>query len=92
MEKSILHEDICKELTSTYAKKNHDYGDSFALVRNKVPNAIMVRIYDKVNRLDSLLLNDKEIMIEDEKIEDTLLDLANYCIMEVIERRLEKVD
>ena len=92
MEKSILHEDICKELTSTDAKKNHDYGGSFALVRNKVPNAIMVRIYDKVNRLDSLLLNDKEIMIEDEKIEDTLLDLANYCIMEVIERRLEKAD
>lgn len=92
MEKSILHKDICEELTSTYAKKNHDYGDSFALVRNKVPNAIMVRIYDKVNRLDSLLLNDKEIMIEDEKIEDTLLDLANYCIMEVIERRLEKAD
>ena len=92
MEKSILHKDICEELTSTYTKKNHDYGDSFALVRNKVPNAIMVRIYDKVNRLDSLLLNDKEIMIEDEKIEDTLLDLANYCIMEVIERRLEKAD
>ena len=92
MEKSVLHEDICKELTSTYTKKNHDYGDSFALVRYKVPNAIMVRIYDKVNRLDSLLLNDKEIMIEDEKIEDTLLDLANYCIMEVIERRLEKAD
>ena len=92
MEKSILHKDICEELTSTYVKKNHDYGDSFALVRNKVPNAIMVRIYDKVNRLDSLLLNDKKIMIEDEKIEDTLLDLANYCIMEVIERRLEKAD
>ena len=40
MEKSILHKDICEELTSTYAKKNHDYGDSFALVRDKVPNQI----------------------------------------------------
>ena len=41
-------------------------------------------------RLDKLISNESERYVEDEKIEDTLLDMANYCIMELIERIVEK--
>ena len=50
----------------------------------------MVRIYDKVSRLETLLKKENKQLVNDESIEDTLIDLANYCIMEVIERNLDK--
>ena len=50
----------------------------------------MVRIYDKVNRLETLLKKENKQLVNDESIEDTLIDLANYCIMEVIERNIDK--
>lgn len=88
--KVTMHKEICDKLNETYEKKNNDYGDSFAKVRTIVPDAIMVRIYDKVNRLETLLKKENKQLVNDESIEDTLIDLANYCIMEVIERNLEK--
>lgn len=85
-----MHKEICDKLNETYEKKNNDYGDSFAKVRTIVPDAIMVRIYDKVSRLETLLKKENKQLVNDESIEDTLIDLANYCIMEVIERNLDK--
>ena len=70
----------------TYKAKNADYGDSFAQVREKYPNAILIRLNDKMNRLESLM-NGAEQHVQDESIDDTLLDLANYCIMELVERK-----
>ena len=87
--KGELHRRICQELNDTYKRKNADYGDSFAMVRDLYPDmAIMVRIYDKVNRLRTLL-NGKQAEV-DESIDDSLVDLANYCIMELMERRVDK--
>ena len=87
--KGELHRRICQELNDTYKRKNADYGDSFAMVRDLYPDmAIMVRIYDKVNRLRTLL-NGKQTEV-DESIDDSLMDLANYCIMELMERRVER--
>lgn len=88
--KVTMHKEICDKLNETYEKKNNDYGDSFAKVRAIVPDAIMVRIYDKVSRLETLLKKENKQLVNDESIEDTLIDLANYCIMEVIERNLDK--
>ena len=85
-----MHKEICDKLNETYEKKNNDYGDSFAKVRAIVPDAIMVRIYDKVSRLETLLKKENKQLVNDESIEDTLIDLANYCIMEVIERNIDK--
>ena len=88
--KVAMHKEICDKLNETYEKKNNDYGDSFAKVRAIVPDAIMVRIYDKVSRLETLLKKENKQLVNDESIEDTLIDLANYCIMEVIERNIDK--
>lgn len=84
-EKECIHWEICRELNETYKAKNADYGDSFALVRKKYPNAILIRLNDKLNRLETLMSGGKQHV--DESIDDTLLDLANYCIMELVERR-----
>lgn len=89
MDKSMLHEGICLELAATYKAKNSDYGDSFAKVRKEYPEAIVIRLMDKLERLKTLL-NGNEQKVNDESIEDTLKDLANYCIMECVEREIDK--
>lgn len=87
--KLCLHKDFCDTLNIIYRQKNHDYGDSFAKVRSVVPNAILVRLMDKLERLKTLLGKGEQAQVVDESIYDTLIDMANYCIMEVVERRLE---
>lgn len=47
----------------------------------------VTRITDKVNRLQSLCIKDTLV---DESIKDTLMDLANYSIMTLIELEEEK--
>lgn len=83
-----VHTSICRTLNDIYERKNHDYGDSFAKLRNEIPNSILVRIYDKYSRLKTLL-EGKEQLVKDESIDDTLMDLANYCIMELVERKVQ---
>jgi hypothetical protein len=82
--KTFMHERICKELNDLYARKNHDYGDSFGETYRKLGViSAVTRITDKINRLQSLCT--KEQMVKDESIRDTLRDAANYCIMTIIE-------
>ena len=86
------HADICTELNNTYAKKNHDYGNSFGQTFEKLGIiSAVTRITDKYNRLVSLsTLPVSERQVQDETISDTLLDMANYCIMTEIELRRQK--
>lgn len=84
-----MHGEICEKLNETYEKKNNDYGDSFAKLRNELPNAILVRIYDKYSRLKTLM-NGADQKVKDESIDDSLMDLANYCIMELVERKCDR--
>lgn len=93
MDKIAMHKDICVELNNTYAKKNKDYGNSFGETFNKLGIiSAVTRITDKYNRLVSLCtLPDEERMVRDETISDTLLDMANYCIMTEIALREENI-
>ena len=75
--------DITTNMAKTYAAKNHDYGNSFEQSCNKFGIiAAIVRMSDKMNRLESLAV--KKAEVKDESIKDTLLDLANYAIMTVM--------
>lgn len=75
--------DITKGMIETYVRKNHDYGNSFDKSLDKFGLvASVVRIGDKMNRIESLV--QKKAMVQDESIRDTLLDMANYAIMTVI--------
>lgn len=86
MNKVERHMDICKHLNGVYERKNHDYGDSFhdTFVEEGMAMA-RIRLSDKLNRFKKLSKADSEQKVNDESIRDTLLDLANYAIMTVME-------
>ena len=80
---------ITEGMVETYKAKNKDYGDSFGLSVNKYGLiAALTRISDKFNRLENLIIK-REQNVKDESLEDTLLDLASYCIMTAIELKKE---
>lgn len=86
------HAEICKQLNSLYERKNHDYGDSFGISFKEEGMAMVrIRLGDKFNRFKSLSKG-AEAQVKDESIKDTLLDLANYAIMTVIEMEMENND
>lgn len=89
-DKIFKHKQICDGLNDLYARKNHDYGDSFhqTFVEEGLAMA-RIRLGDKFSRfktLSRILPTDStQQQVTDESIRDTLLDLANYAIMTVLE-------
>lgn len=84
-----LHKELIDYLHNLYITKNADYGDSvhdtyvkYGLI------SFLVRLEDKLNRARTL--STKRALVNDEKIEDTLLDMANYAILAVIELRTQE--
>lgn len=72
-----------EKLAKVYVAKNKDYGDSFTRSLDKRGIvASIVRMEDKMNRIDSLY--DKPTTEVDESLVDSLEDLANYAIMTAI--------
>lgn len=77
----ITFADITKEMVSLQEKKNKDYGNSFEQTLDEFGLiAGVIRLNDKMNRVKQLCKSQKQ-EIKDEKIEDTLIDLANYAVM-----------
>lgn len=87
MNKVEIHAQLCQQMHELYERKNADYGDSFSQLRKRYPNFVCMRLFDKLNRLDTIIQPGYELQVSDEKIEDTLMDIANYAIMELTERR-----
>lgn len=72
---------IVKEMTELYAKKNHDYGNSFDEGCDKIGTGYPLgRLLDKMNRLIACM-GKEDTMQVNESIEDTLKDLACYSVM-----------
>lgn len=89
-EKVLRHKAICDELNKLYEKKNHDYGDSFHQTFVEEGLAMTrIRLGDKFSRFKTLswLTNSDsdQQQVTDESIRDTLMDLANYAIMTILE-------
>lgn len=79
------HAAICNKLHETYKSKNADYGNSFGDMFQELGIITAVtRIGDKFNRVKTLVKNGKA-EVKDESLKDTILDMANYCIMTLIE-------
>ena len=83
-----IHKALCDQLHAIYVAKNKDYGDSFTSLREEFPNAVLVRLSDKFQRVKTLMLKGGSPEVN-ESIEDTLIDLANYALMEVVARRMK---
>lgn len=67
---------------STFCKKNSDYGNSFeeSLDKHGIVASI-VRMGDKMNRLESLTDDSRTQQVGSESLLDTLEDLSNYASM-----------
>ncbi|MBQ5588426.1 MAG: DUF1599 domain-containing protein [Selenomonadales bacterium] len=84
MNKVEKHQEICEELNALYARKNADYGDSFSHTYAEYGMTVAcIRLSDKLERLKRL--TKAEAQVKDESIKDTLVDLANYAIMTIME-------
>lgn len=83
-EKIEKHKELLNYLHQMYIAKNHDYGDSVHDTYMKYGiTSFLVRLEDKLNRARTI--SSKSQMVEDEKLKDTLLDMANYAILAVLE-------
>lgn len=87
MDRMDIYQYILNNLEETYKAKNNDYGNSVADTYEKFGDlSFLVRITDKYNRLLTLCNPNNEQKVKDEKIDDTILDLANYCLLWLVEK------
>jgi len=74
-----------EEQIEIYRNKNATYGDSFGKSVDKYGFiSALTRMSDKFNRLENLILG-AENKVLDESLQDTLVDLSNYCLMTAYE-------
>ena len=86
LDKVAKHKALCEKLNKIYEKKNHDYGDSFHATFEEEGLAMArIRLTDKLNRFKQLSKNGVGQEVMDESMVDTLMDLANYALMTVLE-------
>lgn len=82
---------ILDKLEKTYIAKNSDYGDSVGDTYEKFGEvSFLIRITDKYNRINNLI--DSEAQVTDEKLEDTILDMANYCLLWLVEMENKRMN
>ena len=91
-EEIIMFDTLIRSMSTTFAKKRHDYGQTTTETYEKFgPVSMLTRMHDKMGRLDNLLVTGDVNLVSDEKIEDTLLDLANYALITIIEMRKQEM-
>jgi hypothetical protein len=83
-DKSKKFKEITNEMIELFERKNSDYNNSIHDTYMKYGAvAYLVRMEDKINRVRSLTQSNNQKV--DEKIKDTLIDLANYSILMLLE-------
>ena len=87
------HQEICDYIhMDLYLPKNAAYGDSFHKLYSDLGIiSAVTQISHKYNRLVNLAKDkNADTLTADESITDTLLDLANYCILTAMEIEREQ--
>lgn len=87
-----FHSDTLDKMKTVCAEKNNDYAggngaqDAFANFRlvemfgaASSEQGFFTRMTDKMSRI-STFIQKGILLVKDESVEDTLIDLANYCI------------
>lgn len=76
--------EIVKIKNADYTANNDDPFSNFSTVEKleicNTETGFLVRMNDKFARLRSFVKNGS-LLVKDESVEDTLLDMANYCIL-----------
>ena len=90
MENINSFQEIIKECFDLYKEKNKKYGNSYSKTYKEYGKSVLIlRLDDKLSRLKQIILNG-ETETSDESVRDTLIDMANYSIMAVMELQNEK--
>lgn len=87
----FYHAEMCEKMKDLVKRKNADYsGASESAFANfeasermdvtSVEQGILVRVLDKFSRINCFL-KQGVLLVEDEKIEDTIQDMCNYLII-----------
>ncbi|MFD2704218.1 nucleotide modification associated domain-containing protein [Salibacterium lacus] len=78
------------DISKMVANKNADYGSSFEKTLNEYGDkALIIRLSDKLERLKTLEASDMQY-IDDERVEDTIQDIAGYCILRLALARTDQ--
>lgn len=87
--KEISHlDEILTELKITMVQKHQDYGPlNIAHAPGSPMNGLLVRMHDKMERLQHLHYKRRSNTPNYESIEDNLKDLANYAIIGLMVQR-----
>lgn len=87
-----IFESITEEMNKVFRAKRQDYGQTSTETFKKFgPISMYIRMYDKMGRLENLMVKGGEDHVG-EKIEDTLLDLANYAIITILEMHKAEIE
>ena len=79
---------IYDELLAILVKKQIDYGPyNIWHAPGGATNGLMVRMSDKLERLKNLIYSKKAIAPQNESLEDSFVDLANYAIIALMVQR-----
>lgn len=80
IQKAITRE--CDKLKDLLIAKNKMYGNSFFKTLDEYGDILIcIRLEDKLNRLKQIILNGEKDNETDERLIDTLMDLAGYAIL-----------
>lgn len=86
----VTFKDILNKMYEIYERKNADYGNSFSKSYEEFGLVSpVIRLSDKVERLKTLC--NKEAQVKDESIIDTLIDIAVYAVLTVLEIKKREV-
>jgi hypothetical protein len=76
--------EVTEWMNNVYERKNADYGNSFGETFEEYGLVSAdIRLNDKFKRFKRLLKN--EAQVQEESIKDTLLDIANYAVLTLVE-------
>ena len=84
---------IQREQYELFLHKQHDYGPGNISVGTQLQTTeeiklsltgLWFRMNDKLQRVKTLLMNDRDSAVKDEPLEDAYLDVSNYGIMATI--------
>ena len=85
-----------REQYELFCHKQHDYGPGNISVGTQLQTkeeirlslmGLFFRMNDKIQRVKTLLMNDRESAVKDEPMEDAYLDVSNYGIMATIVKK-----
>ena len=76
---------LLSDMFKLWKKKQLSYGPSNISALSI--KGVFVRMWDKMQRLKNLVWHGNDNPLEDETIEDTYYDMANYALMSILVRR-----